>query len=257
MAKYSKKKKKNGGKIVLLMILLALLAALIWTAVQLARREVPLLEESTVPTTTAQPENTQNTQNIQTQATEPDILELSDGLQILSVSKYTGMYMEDGTNEIVSDVMMIILENAGEKDLQLARIYITYSDETAEFEVTNLPAGEKAVLLEKNRLTAKTEEPLALETRNVVFFPAPMELLEDRIQITGANGSLEVTNITDRDMTGDIYIYYKNSASDLLYGGITYRAGVKGGLKAGETVRIIAGHYSPDSCRILMVDGAE
>ena len=255
MAKYSKKKKKNGGKIVLLIMLMALLAALIWAAVQLGRSDVPLLEEGTVPTTTAQPENAQNIQT-QPQVTKPDPLELSDGMRILSVSKYTGMYMEDGTNEIVSDVMMIILENTGEKDLQLARIYITYVDAVAEFEVTNLPAGEKAVLLEKNRLAMKTEEPQAVETRNVVFVQEPMQLREDQIQIAGTNGSLEVTNITDRDIAGDIYIYYKNSASDLLYGGITYRASVKGGLKAGESVRIIAGHYSPDTCRIMMVDGA-
>ena len=149
---------------------------------------------------------------------------------------------------------MLVLENTAAEDLQLARISIAYTDFTAEFEVTNLPAGEKVVLLEKNRHPAPTGGYQSVETRNVLFFPETMVLQEDRIGIDGSNGSLEVTNISNEDITGDIYVYYKNSASDLLYGGITYRVSVKGGLKAGESSRIIAGHYTPDNCRIVLVD---
>ena len=258
MGKYSKKKKKqkkNVGLMILVTVLLALLVLLIWVASLLARREVPLLEPGSAGT--EQQESTgENTEMLQTQPqmTEPAALELTDGLRILSVSKYTGMYMEDGTNEIVSDVMMIVLENGSEKDLQLARISLEYADMTAEFEVTILPAGEKAVLLEKNRQPMRPEEPLSVQTRNVLFFPEKMQLREDLLQITGSNGSLKVTNISGGDIAGDIYIYYKNSASDLLYGGITYRTSVKGGLVAGESASIIAGHYAPESCRILQVE---
>ena len=262
MGKYSKKKKKqkkNVGLSILLTALLALLVLLIWVAILLARREVPVLEPGNAGTTQQEStgENTDESTDalqIQPQMTEPAALELSDGLRILSVSKYTGMYMEDGTNEIVSDVMMIVLENGSEKDLQLARISLEYSSMTAEFEVTNLPAGEKAVLLEKNRQPMRLEDPLSAQSRNVLFFPEKMQVREDRLQITGSNGSLKVTNVSGADITGDIYIYYKNSASDLLYGGITYRTSVKGGLAAGESASIIAGHYAPASCRILQVE---
>ena len=48
-------------------------------------------------------------------------------------------------------------------------------------------------------------------------------------------------------------MYYKNSATDLLYGGITYRSKVSGGLKAGEIRQITAGHYNPKSSSIVMV----
>lgn len=252
MAKYSKKKKKkNGGRIALLVILLLLLALLIWLAILLRHQEVPLLEPGNVQTT--EPEKPLEIQTLP-QMTEPDPMELSDGLRILSVGKYTGMYMEDGTNEIVTDVMMIVLENAAGQDLQLARINLEYPGITMEFEVTNVPAGEKVVILEKNRRPMQTEEILSVQTRNVVFFPEKMKLQEDQFQITGSNGSLKVTNISGADITGDIYIYYKNSASDLLYGGITYRSSVKGGLAAGMSVSIVAGHYSPDMCRIVQVD---
>ena len=181
-------------------------------------------------------------------------MELSDGLVIHYISSYAGSYMEDGTNEPVADVMMIILENTSEQDLQLARISIEYEGFTAEFEVTNLPAGEKVVALEKNRHPEASGDYLSIQTKNVLFFPEPMGLEEERIEIKGRNGTLEVTNISGEDIPGDIYIYYKNSAADLLYGGITYRVPVRGGLKAGESTTVIAGHYTPDNSRLLLVD---
>lgn len=259
MAKYSKKKqKKNGGRVVLLIVLTLLLALLVWLAGLLGQLELPVLEQTgqpgqnepreTVPGQSAEPEATEP------EATEPQPIELSDGLVIHYISSYAGIYMEDGTDEPVTDVMMIVLENTAAQDLQLARISIAYSDFTAEFEVTNLPAGEKVVALEKNRRSAVSEAFVSVETKNVVFFSEPMDLQEERIRITGSNGTLELENISGEDITGDIYIYYKNSASDLFYGGITYRVAVKGGLAAGEATRIIAGHYTPDNCRIVLVD---
>jgi cytoskeletal protein RodZ len=274
MAKYGKKKNKqktrkkqmnpkksSTGRIILLILLTVLLGALIWLASILSQREIPTLEHSGMAGQDSQSAQSgesgqQELPDIQTEqeVTEPQPIELEDGLQILHIAGYAGMYMEDGSNEVVSNVMMLILENTGSEDLQLARISIAYSDFTAEFEVTNLPAGEMAVLLEKNRHAATGEDYRSIQVKNVVFFPEAMSLREDRLKITGSNGTLKVENISGEDIAGDIYIYYKHSASDLLYGGITYRVAVRGGLKAGESTTVIAGHYTPDSCRLLMAD---
>jgi hypothetical protein len=69
--------------------------------------------------------------------------------------------------------------------------------------------------------------------------------------IDGENGIMEVTNTSNQDIASDIFIYYKNSAVDLFYGGITYRVRIEGGLAAGESARIISAHYLPKSCRIV------
>ena len=259
MAKYGKKKKKeskSSGKVILLIVLSVLLAALVWLASLLGQREVPTLEQGVQPeqNETGEVQQTQPGQSTKPEATEPPVMELSDGLVIHYISSYAGIYMEDGTNEPVADVMMIILENTSEQDLQLARISIEYEGFTAEFEVTNLPAGEKVVALEKNRHPEASGDYLSIQTKNVLFFPEPMGLEEERIEIKGRNGTLEVTNISGEDIPGDIYIYYKNSATDLLYGGITYRVPVRGGLKAGESSTVIAGHYTPNNSRLLLVD---
>ena len=177
---------------------------------------------------------------------------LGNNLYITDIGNYTGMYMEDGSDEIVTNILMIILKNEGETALQLARINLEYPEFTANFEVTNLPAGESVVLLEKNRHEYVSDYYLRATAENVVFFQEPMSLLEDKIKLCGSKGFIEVENLTDEDM-GEIYIYYKNSAVDLLYGGITNRARVEGGLRAGKKTTVMTNHYSPTNSTILNV----
>lgn len=189
--------------------------------------------------------------------TEDETIQLSQGLEITRIGKYAGIYMEDGSDEVVSGIMMIIVKNAADQDLQLARINLTYADFNAEFEVTNLPAGESVVLLEKNRHKAADQKHQSATVSNVVFFTEEMNLQPDKVELSGGDGYIDVKNISGEDITGDILIYYKNSATDLFYGGITYRARIEGGLKAGETMRVITGHYSEGNCRIVMVTCGE
>lgn len=188
--------------------------------------------------------------------TEPPGIGIGQGLVIERIGGYSGRYMEDGSNDIVQDVLMLILCNEADRDLQLARIRIEYPDFTAELEVTNLAAGERAVLLERNRCAYTQDAYLNITAGNVVFFPEKMDLMPDVLELGGKAGVVEATNVSGTDLAGPIYIYYKNSAGDLLYGGITYRVLIEGGIPAGETVRIPAGHYAPEDCRFVMVTTA-
>lgn len=190
---------------------------------------------------------------INAEPSESEQIVLDQGLIITDISKYSGKYMEDGTNENVSDVMMLIVKNTNVQDLQLARIDISYDDVTASFQITNLPAGGSVVVLEQNRLSYIDGEYDDIQTRDVVFFNENMSMHEDRFSISSEYGVIKVTNISEEPVSGDIYVYYKNSSSDLFYGGITYRVKITDGLDAGETKSVSAGHYSPDSCKLLMV----
>ena len=186
------------------------------------------------------------------QETQQKEYALAHQLHIIDIDEYAGIYMEDGTDDIVSEVMMIEVKNESEEDLQLARIYITYADIVTEFEVTNLSSGSSAVLLEKNQSRLPAGEPVKIEAHNVVFFNDKMSLIRDKIEIIGEDGMLNVKNIVQEDMDGDVYIYYKHKMNDRFYGGITYRAKVKG-ISVGETIKISAEHYRKDSSEIVMV----
>lgn len=203
----------------------------------------------TFPTVTADP-------TLPTEET-PFYPYLDKDLRIDYIGSYIGIFMEDGTDEEVVNVLMLIVENTGNRDLQLARIDLEYRDFTANFSVTNLPAGEKVVLLETNRHAYVDETPLSANAHEVVFFPEPMNLMEDKISLSGGDGYINVTNTTDTRLDGEFFVYYKNSAADLLYGGITYRVRISNGIDPGETIRVMTNHYHPDRCTFLMVAQVE
>jgi hypothetical protein len=185
-----------------------------------------------------------------------EVYQLDNGLTVKHIGSYSGAYMEDGTDESVSNVMMIILENNAGADLQLARIDVKYEGFIAQFEATNIPAGESVVLLERNRHGYVAQTPVSVSARNVVFFHMPMTMESDRLELSGNDGVIQVKNTSGKDISSNIYIYYKNAATDLLYGGITYRVTLKG-LAAGETIKVSAVHYDPDTCRLMMVTCGE
>ena len=123
----------------------------------------------------------------------------------------------------------------------------------SRFKLTNLAVGKRAVLLDLDRKPAEGGTPEAVELDSVALFQEPMELHEDVIEIGGLEGMLNVKNISDTDISGDIHIYYKYAAQDIYYGGITFRVRIQGGLKAGELRQIPAGHFDPKGCEIIQV----
>lgn len=189
--------------------------------------------------------------------TDTEAVELGQGLVITDIGKYSGRYMEDGSNEAVTDVMMLIVENTSEKDLQLARIHMDYEGFTASFQITNVPAGDSVLVLEHSRHAAVDQKYQYLETENVVFFDEPMSLRDDFLELSIGDQYIEVRNKSDIPISGDIYVYYKNSSADLLYGGITYRVKIEGGLAPQQSKVANAGHFDPENSRLMMVTFAE
>ena len=65
--------------------------------------------------------------------TDNGVVDLGVGLLVTKIGSYAGIYMEDGSDRIVSNMMMLLVKNTTGKDLQLARISVVYEDFTAEF----------------------------------------------------------------------------------------------------------------------------
>lgn len=209
------------------------------------------------PTQTQPPETTMapvQTTDAMTQppVTEGTAIDLGQDLRITDLGNYSGIYMEDGTNDPVMDVMMLVLHNTGEQDLQYLELELNYDGQIYAFKASNLAADSAVVLLEQNRQAYPGGQPQQTIVRHAAFFSEAMDLCTDALQISGMEGALNVKNISDRDISGDIYVYYKYSSEDLFYGGITFRAKVPG-LRAGELYQVPTGHYAPDSCTIVQV----
>lgn len=199
----------------------------------------------------SQPANSQ-----QTTAQMEDVnINLGNGLFITDIGGYTGVYMEDGSDEIVSGVLMMVVTNTGDQTLQYAKISLESGEIDGNFEVSTLPAGESVVLLETSRMAYdKNTSYTTAVAENVAFFPQEPSLMEDIVKLQILDGVINVTNISDTDIDGEIVVYYKNSASDLYYGGITYRSRVTGGLKAGEVRQVVGSHVSESGTAVMFVN---
>lgn len=248
-------KKNNKDSSMLFILVVVAILVILLVVVALTTFIKPKNTDGAVTTTTTTP-TTAPDPTFSTQANEEIVGQtafLGNNLYITKIGKYSGAYMEDGSNEYVSDVMMAILENQGENDLQLARIELVYADFTANFEVTNLPAGESVVLLEKNRHAYVSDSYLQANINSETFYAEPMNLKEEQVKVTGGKREITVENISDETL-GKIFVYYKSCAADQLYGGTTYRVSVEAGLEPGTSTTIHTGHYYETASTIVLVE---
>ena len=106
---------------------------------------------------TNQPENLPNSSNITIEPVEAPEIEdkaFMDGLvTVEKVGRYAGIFVEDGSDEIVSDVFAITIVNNSDKMLQYAQVVITCGGENYVFDMSTIPAGARAQVLEKEKKT--------------------------------------------------------------------------------------------------------
>lgn len=248
-----KTKKTPWSRIFLPICIVVITAAIVWVmATALAE------PEPSKPSVTKPPQATigvsASTEATVTEASDPVFpMELHNGLVLIQAGGYNGVYMEDGSNRIVSDVFMIRLENTSDQDLQYAEVILTVDEQEYNFHITNLPAGGAVVALEQNGSQRPALGTLQAEVRNLAWFTEPMHVDEDIFRITGGKGVVNVKNISEEPVDGVIYVYYKYKADDIFFGGITFRVKVDGGLAPGEIRQVPSGHFDPESCEVVDV----
>ena len=275
--KYAKKKSQKKGTSrrsrrglwVLIGVLCAALVVLVALALGLNRDEptpvppettLPAVQEPAVQTTAPtepahQPAETETeTEDQPAQPSTDYLFDLGSGVVITDYISYTGAFVEDRTDEVVSGVLGIRVTNNGEESIQTMDIILSDGDAVAEFSLSTLFPGETVIVLEKNRMGFRdAPEFNRAETDSVALFAERPGLCQDQLQIQCLNGVINVTNISGSDIDGDILIYYKNYISGVYYGGITYRIRIQGGLKDGEIRQGTAAHFNPDNSAVVFV----
>lgn len=266
--KFSQSKaKKKTPKLLLIALVLsaALLALVLGMTLLTGNRETPAAEDlpetRQTPGTVSVPQEQEAAASAQeTQTAEQPIREyvFDSVLRMDSIGSYTGLYMEDGSDDVVSGILCITVTNIGDQALQYAEITLSGPAGEAAFKLSTLKPGESAVVLEANRKPyAKTDVYTAAESNNVAFFQEELSLQEDKLQIQPLDGGFNITNISGQDIAGEITVYFKDSAAGKYYGGITYRGRIQGGMKAGEIRQIISENFSASGTSVVFVTIAE
>ena len=151
------------------------------------------------------------------------------------------------------------MTNTGEKDIQLVRVYVTTSEKELFFEITTLPAGATVTVLEKDAQSlSEKEELLEFRAENRVDFAEKPSLHEDVFLLQANNGTINLKNISEKNIDSDIFVYYKKKADDGSYlGGITFRTRALGGLDAGVIAQLPASNFNLSDSEVLFVDYAD
>ena len=180
---------------------------------------------------------------------------LGDGLIITAIDKNSDAPAGEIATDTNKEIVTIVVENTSGKTLQYASINAVINGEKAEFELSTLPTGEKALVFEKNGIgTEDSMDYSDFHIKTVIYFEHEPEMMDDIFELTTSDGIINIRNISAEDIKSDIYVYYKNYSDGLYTGGITYRSKVEGGLKAGEIRQLTANNFSLEGSRLMFVD---
>ncbi len=171
-------------------------------------------------------------------------------LVAMALMSYSGVYLEDGSVEEVSDIAAVILRNDGMETLEKANIELWQGEKKLTFVLDYLPAGEKILVLEQGRekyredVVTGCKGTVALAQKDIPGLVTVRETQGRYLLITNP-GSLPLRNIT---------LYYKTYDPELgmFLGGIAYEIAIYH-IAPEETYVAEPGYYISGESRIVKI----
>lgn len=173
------------------------------------------------------------------------VVYLGGDLTCVEISRFTGGFVEDGSDAQVTDVAAILVANNTGKFLDLATVTYKVGDQTATFKITGLPSGERAWVLEQNRMRISEGDELVFDDCKSTYNPNPIRSTDD-LAVTRQGNSVTIENKSGLTLK-NVCIYYKNRLEDGTFlGGITYLINF-GDLAPGAVVQRATTHFGETS----------
>lgn len=176
-----------------------------------------------------------------------DMADAAEGVELLPdvwvspLFPYTGKYVEDGSDDQVETIAAVMLTNRSDTDYQYLEFTVTTSDAVYAFSASSVHVGSTVTVLSKDRTAYAPGEIVSVDCPVAVAYRTAPSMREDLVAFEQAEGSFGVTNISGKDLSGTITVYYKSTDANGWLGGITFRT-VINGLGAGEKQWFPAGH---------------
>ena len=176
-------------------------------------------------------------------------MELADGLMIEEVFSYSGAYVEDGGNAVCENICAVRLYNGSPTHYRYLRFALDIDGGRYTFAASTLFSGARMTVLCEEKLPAEGTEILSSEILSSVPFEEPPTVHTDTLEITYADGFINVKNLTDAALS-NVYVYFKDTDDYGYLGGITYRTSF-GEIPPGETVQSGASNMRRATCRVV------
>ena len=172
-------------------------------------------------------------------------------LVVQQISPYSGYYIEDGSDQEVSNVAAIVLTNNG-GDLDFAGIGISQGDRSLAFSASQIPAGATVIIQEQTK--AAYAEDYYYSCTATVTESSGFDLKTGTLMIEKHNdGTFDVANVSEETIP-EIKVYFKNYLpdEDVYVGGITYSVTLTD-VEPQTAVTVTSSHFDADYSRIIDV----
>ena len=185
--------------------------------------------------------------------TQKNSITLDNGnITVSAPAAASGSFVERGGNDEVKDVAAITVKNNTDRMLEYGKIMFHVNEaEYAEFNISALPAGESAIVMESLARKFSSDDTYTAAGEKSYFSYCDAKTEADGIEVSTNGSEMTVKNNTEAAV--DVTIIYKNyiEKNGVYFGGIAYR-GSFGTVAAGESVNKTSDRFN-DNCRIVNI----
>ncbi len=172
-------------------------------------------------------------------------------LMAISLASYEGPFWEDGTDEEVANVAALVVENQSGLLVERGAVILTAGKASFVFELEALPAGERALVLEKDRKAYASFSQFSCYGWVKNAYP------ENTMGVTVEESGFGVFSVVNHtgSLLEQITVYYKNfdTQSNMYIGGTVYTAMIDR-LQPWEKRTVSPYHYVRGSSRIVGIE---
>lgn len=174
------------------------------------------------------------------------------GISIRRLNPYTGKFLEDGSDDDVTNVLALQFRNDSAQAVQYAEYVFDVNGKDVIFRLSDLPVGSSCVVFALDRHPYNADEVLKLKSRLVAAVDALhpnddsiMYVVSDEMIDGELTPTVTIQNLTDQPIPV-ARIFYKTyyAEQDTLVGGITYTFEVRNIPANGSSGPLSSEHFS-------------
>ena len=164
--------------------------------------------------------------------------ELEDGkISVDSIFQFTG-FNPDNENVEGENIAALTVVNQSEQHLASAQFTVKLADGAQlAFEITDLPAGQKAMIFEKENQVYELDD-VCEEITDTAEFEDSSPVMADRLSAEVQETAVTLTNNSEEDLT-DLLLHCHCVIDDACFGGLTYTYPIES-IPAGQSASVDA-----------------
>lgn len=181
-----------------------------------------------------------------------DYLVLDEGrISVVSMENISGLFVEQGKQDEVENVVALIVRNNSEKMLEYGVISFRVNEfERADFKISALPAGESVIVMETLARSYSEEDKYVIDysVNQTYFSYTDASVDSEKAELSIDGSEISVMNLTDSALNATVvYKYFKDG---MYYGGIAFRGSFEK-IAAGETMSKSSSRFNDTDCKIV------